>query len=72
MGDARLRDTPPDPRRTPPIPWGQIALHALAAAAFFFVLQYVAMRASLETSLAWSGFMAVAAAAIAYTQSRRG
>lgn len=51
--------------------WRYIALHAVAAAAFFFVLQRYAMSASLETSLIWALAFGGCAAGFAYMQSNR-
>lgn len=52
-------------------PWG-ILWHAAAAGAFFFVLQRFVLRESLNVSFLWAAFFAVAAAALAWHQSRRG
>ena len=51
--------------------WRRIVLHAVAAAAFFFVLQRYGMSASLETSLLWALGFGGCAAALAYMQSTR-
>jgi hypothetical protein len=51
--------------------WGYIALHAVVAAAFFFLLQRYAMSASLETSLLWALAFGGCAAGLAYMQSNR-
>ena len=51
--------------------WRYIALHAVAAAAFFFVLQRYTLNASLETSLLWALVLGGCAAGLAYTQSKR-
>jgi Na+-transporting NADH:ubiquinone oxidoreductase subunit NqrB len=51
--------------------WRYIALHAVAAAAFFFVLQRYTLNASLETSLLWALVFGGCAAGLAYTQSNR-
>jgi len=48
-----------------------IGLHAVGAAAFGFVLQYFALAATLETSVLWAAIFAVAAAGLAWHQSRR-
>ncbi|NOT71519.1 MAG: hypothetical protein HOP09_09625 [Hyphomicrobium sp.] len=45
--------------------------HAVAAGAFFFVLQRFAMKESLQVSLLWAVFFAVAAAFLSWQQSRR-
>ncbi len=49
--------------------WRYITLHAVAAAAFFFVLQRYTMNASLELSLLWALVFGTCAAAFAYAQS---
>ena len=46
-------------------------MHAVAAGAFFFGFNYLTMHASLETSLMWAAVTAVAAALLAWTQSKR-
>ena len=51
--------------------WRYIGLHAVAAAAFFFVLQRYTLHASLETSLLWALVLGGGAAGLAYTQSNR-
>jgi hypothetical protein len=51
--------------------WRYIALHALAAAAFIFLLQRYALDASLESSLAWALTFGGCAAGLAYMQSTR-
>jgi hypothetical protein len=50
--------------------WRYIALHAVAAAAFFFVQRYT-LHASLETSLLWALVLGGCAAGLAYRQSNR-
>jgi len=50
----------------------RILLHALAAAAIFFAFQRYALGATLETSALWAAVGAVAAAALAWSQHRRG
>ena len=52
-------------------PWRYIALHALAAAAFIFLLQRYALSASLESSLLWALTFGGCAAGLAYMQSTR-
>ena len=49
-----------------------IALKAVLAAAFFFVLQYTVMTASLETSLFWAASLGLGAGLLAWSQARRG
>jgi hypothetical protein len=51
--------------------WRYIALHALAAAAFIFLLQRYALGASLESGLLWALTFAGCAAGLAYMQSTR-
>jgi hypothetical protein len=51
--------------------WRYIALHALAAAAFIFLLQRYGMSASLDTSLLWALAFGGCAAGLAYMQSNR-
>jgi hypothetical protein len=48
---------------------GYVALHAVGAGAFFFVLQRFAFAQSVENSLMWAGFFAVAAALVAWRQT---
>jgi hypothetical protein len=49
----------------------RVALHAVAAAAFMFLLQRYAMSASLDLSLLWALTFGVCAAGLAYMQSNR-
>ena len=49
----------------------RVATHAAGAAAFFFVLQHYIMHETVETSLLWAGSLAVAAALLAWSQTRR-
>ena len=51
--------------------WRYIALHAVGAAAFIFVLQRYALSASLESSLLWALTFGGCAAGLAYSQSNR-
>jgi hypothetical protein len=46
--------------------------HAALAAGFFFVLQRYVNGADVQTSAVWGILAACAAAALAYSQSRRG
>ena len=48
-----------------------ILKHAAAAGAFFFVLQRFAMKETIEVSLLWAAFFAVAAGLLAWQQTRR-
>ena len=49
----------------------RMLMHAVAAAVIFFVFQRYGMAASVETSALWAAVGAVAAAALAWSQSRR-
>jgi hypothetical protein len=51
--------------------WRYIALHAVAAAAFIFLLQRYGLNASLESSLLWALTFGGAAAGLAYAQANR-
>ena len=51
--------------------WRYIGLHALAAAAFIFLLQRYALSNSLESSLLWALTFGGCAAGLAYAQSNR-
>jgi hypothetical protein len=51
--------------------WRYIALHAVAAAAFIFLLQRYGLNASLESSLLWALTFGGAAAGLAYAQGNR-
>jgi hypothetical protein len=51
--------------------WRYIALHALAAAGFMFLLQRYAMNASLDASQLWALTFGGCAAGLAYMQSKR-
>ena len=46
-----------------------MAIHGAGAAAFFFILQYVALKQSLETSLVWAAAGAAGAVWIARKQT---
>jgi hypothetical protein len=50
----------------------EIAVKAGTAAGFFFVLQYVALNASLDTSLFWAAGLGLGAGLLAWSQQRRG
>jgi hypothetical protein len=50
----------------------RMLMHAVAAAAIFFTFQRYGMGATLETSALWAAVGAVAAAALAWSQHRRG
>jgi hypothetical protein len=51
--------------------WRRIALHAVVAAAFMFLLQRYTMSASLDLSLLWALTFGICAAGLAYMQSNR-
>jgi hypothetical protein len=51
--------------------WRFIALHAVVAAAFMFLLQRYGMNASLDTSLLWALGFGACAAGLAYKQFKR-
>ena len=51
--------------------WRYIALHAVTAGAFIFLLQRYALDASLDTSLLWTLTFGGCAAGLAYMQSNR-
>ena len=51
--------------------WRYIGMHAVAAAAFIFLLQRYALSATLESSLLWALTFGGCAAGLAYSQSNR-
>ena len=51
--------------------WRYMALHALAAATFIFLLQRYALGASFESCLLWALTFGGCAAGLAYMQSNR-
>ena len=51
--------------------WRYIALHAVAAGAFIFLLQRYALNASVDTSLLWMAAFGACAGVLAYKQSNR-
>ena len=51
--------------------WRYIAMHAVAAAAFIFLLQRYVLSATLESSLLWALTFGGCAAGLAYAQSNR-
>lgn len=51
--------------------WRYVALHAVVAAAFVFLLQRYALSNSLESSLLWALTFGGAAAGLAYSQANR-
>jgi hypothetical protein len=51
--------------------WRYILLHALAAAAFIFLLQRYGLSATLESSLLWAVVFGGCAAGLAYSQTNR-
>ena len=51
--------------------WRYIGMHAVAAAAFIFLLQRYALSATLESSLLWALTFGGCAAGLAYSQVNR-
>ena len=51
--------------------WRYIGMHAVAAAAFIFLLQRYGLSATLESSLLWALTFGGCAAGLAYAQSNR-
>ena len=51
--------------------WHYVALHALTAGAFIFLLQRYGLSASLDSSLLWALTFGGCAAGLAYMQSNR-
>ena len=51
--------------------WRYIAIHAVGAAAFIFLLQRYALSATLESSLLWALTFGGCAAGLAYSQANR-
>jgi cobalamin synthase len=51
--------------------WRYIGMHAVAAAAFIFLLQRYALSATLESALLWALTFGGCAAGLAYAQSNR-
>jgi len=51
--------------------WQLMVLHAMAAAAFIFLLQRYALGASLESAWLWALVFGGCAAGLAYSQSKR-
>jgi hypothetical protein len=51
--------------------WRYIGMHAIAAAAFIFLLQRYALSATLESSLLWALTFGGCAAGLAYAQPNR-
>lgn len=51
--------------------WQLMALHAMAAATFIFLLQRYALNASLDSALLWALTFGGCAAGLAYSQSKR-
>jgi hypothetical protein len=51
--------------------WRYIALHAVAAGVFIFLLQRYGLSASLDSSLLWALTFGACAAGLAYMQSNR-
>ena len=51
--------------------WRYIAMHAVAAAAFIFLLQRYGLSATLESSLLWALTFGGCAAGLAYSHVKR-
>ena len=51
--------------------WRYIGMHAVAAAAFIFLLQRYGLNATLDSSLLWALTFGGCAAGLAYAQSNR-
>ena len=51
--------------------WRYIAMHAVAAASFIFLLQRYGLSATLESSLLWALTFGGCAAGLAYSQINR-
>ena len=51
--------------------WRYIGMHAIAAAAFIFLLQRYGLNNTLESSLLWALTFGGCAAGLAYAQSNR-
>ncbi|WP_065750664.1 hypothetical protein [Bradyrhizobium paxllaeri] len=51
--------------------WRYIGMHAVAAAAFIFLLQRYGLNNTLESSLLWALTFGGCAAGLAYAQSKR-
>ena len=51
--------------------WRYMALHAVVAATFIFLLQRYALSATLESSLLWALTFGGCAAGLAYSQANR-
>jgi hypothetical protein len=56
---------------TMPANWRYIALHALAAGTFIFLVQRFTLSATLEASMLWAVAFGGCAAGLAYMQSNR-
>jgi hypothetical protein len=50
--------------------WTRVVMHALLAAAFFFILNYYLLGTGLESSLSWALALGGIAAGIAYRQMK--
>ena len=50
----------------------RMLMHAVAAAVIFFAFQHYALGATLETSALWAAVGGIGAAALAWSQRRRG
>ena len=70
MGDRSLR-TDAAGRVVSMKTWQLMVLHAIAAAAFIFLLQRYALNATLGSALLWALIFGGCAAGLAYSQSKR-
>lgn len=52
--------------------WRDVVLKGAVASVFFFVLQYVILKASLGSSLVWAIGLGFGASLLAWSQARRG
>lgn len=55
-----------------PSVWRDVIVKGTVASIFFFVLQYVILKASLESSLLWAVGLGFGASLLAWSQARRG
>ena len=70
MGNLALLTA--EPRRAEAMRnWRYFALHTIAAAAFIFIVQRYALKATLESSLLWALALGACAAGLAFSQSNR-
>ena len=67
----RVRTTVAEGRAGAMKSWRFVALHAVVAAVFIFLLQRYGLSNSLESSLLWALTFGAAAAGLAYSQANR-